>query len=242
MNLSQRAYIKVSSALPAAISFRMDLLFPRLSLPELGPFNGQLGRQEIISELLAAISFDEIVETGSFRGTTTRFLNDISGLSVHSAEIETRFYRYAAMKCRSHPGIRLYHADSRKMLHILSKRPGNPALLFYLDAHWQEDVPRYQELEIIEARWPKAVVMIDDFRVPDDPGYRFTSYHGIPLDVNYLPGLPGWKAFYPGRDSADETGAKRGCIVLASPETAPDVDTIASLRAGVLTPQSCANG
>lgn len=242
MNLSQRAYIKVSAALPAAISFRTDLLFPRLSMPELGPFNGQLRRQEIIRELLAAISFDEIVETGSFRGTTTRFLSDISGLPVHSAEIEERFYRYAAVKCRGLPGIRLYHADSRKMLHVLSKRPENPALLFYLDAHWQEDVPRYQELEIIEARWSRAVVMIDDFRVPGDPGYQFTSYHGIPLDENYLPGLPGWKAFYPKSDSADETGAKRGCIVLASPETAPAVDALSSLRAGELTRQSIANG
>ncbi|MEU0247127.1 hypothetical protein ABZ192_22905 [Streptomyces sp. NPDC006235] len=242
MNLSQRAYLRISAALPAAISFRTDLLFPRLGLPELGPFNGQLKRQEIIRELLAATSFDEIVETGSFRGTTTRFLSDVSGLPVHSAEIADRFYRYAAVKCCGLPRVRLYHADSRKMLHILSKRPGNPALLFYLDAHWQEDVPRYQELEIIQARWRRAVVMIDDFRVPGDPGYQFTSYHGTPLDVNYLPELPGWKAFYPKSDSADETGAKRGCVVLASPELGPAVAALSSLRTGELTRQSIANG
>jgi hypothetical protein len=242
VNFSQRAYIRVSAALPAAISFRTDLLFPRLGMPELGPFNGQLKRQEIIRELLGAINFDEIVETGSFRGTTTRFLSDTSGLPVHSAEIAERFYRYAATKCRGLPGIRLYCADSRKMLHMLSKRPGNPALFFYLDAHWQEDVPRYQELEIIEARWSRAVVMIDDFRVPGDPGYQFTSYHGTPLDVNYLPRLPGWEAFYPKSGSADETGAKRGCVVLASPELAPVVDALPSLRAGELTQQSIPNG
>jgi hypothetical protein len=242
VNLSQRAYLRISAALPAAISFRTDLLFPRLGLPELGPFNGQLKRQKIIRELLAATGFDEIVETGSFRGTTTRFLSDVSGLPVHSAENADRFYRYAAVKCRGLPGVRLYHADSRKMLHILSERPGNPALLFYLDAHWQEDVPRYQELEIIQARWSRAVVMIDDFRVPGDPGYQFTSYHGTPLDVNYLPELPGWKAFYPKSDSADETGAKRGCVVLASPELAPAVAALSSLRTGELTRQSIANG
>ncbi|MFF9869591.1 hypothetical protein ACF1G0_30020 [Streptomyces sp. NPDC013953] len=242
MKLSQRAYIRVSAALPTAISFRTDLLFPRLSMRELGPFNGQLKRQKIIRELLTMISFDEIVETGSFRGTTTRFLHDVSGLPVHSAEIDERFYRYAAVKCRGLPGIHLHHEDSRKMLQSLSKRPGNPALLFYLDAHWQEDVPRYQELEIIEARWNRSVVVIDDFCVPGDPGYQFTSYHGIPLDVNYLPDLPGWKAFYPSSDSADETGAKRGCIVLASPEMAPAVDELSSLRAGELTRQGTLNG
>ncbi|MFC4471059.1 hypothetical protein ACFPH6_42330 [Streptomyces xiangluensis] len=242
MNHSQRAYIRFSAALPAAVAFRMDLLLPRLRTPELGPFNGQLKRQEIIRELLAEISFDGIVETGSFRGTTTRFLSAVSGLPVHSAEIEERFYRYAAVKCRAFPRIQLHHGDSRKMLNILSRQAGDPALLFYLDAHWQEDVPRYQELEIIKGCWSRSVVMIDDFQVPGDPGYQFTSYHGVPLNVNYLPELPGWKAYYPASASGDETGAKRGCVVLASPGMTTAVDALSSLRAGELTRQKLMNG
>ncbi|MGW1882570.1 hypothetical protein [Streptomyces sp. NPDC001970] len=136
-----------------------------------------------------------------------------------------------------HSGIHLYHGDSRKMLHVLSPRRGYPTLLFYLDAHWQEDVPRYQELEIIKDRWSRSLVMIDDFRVPDDPGYQFTSYHGVPSDTNYLPVLPGWKAFYPKSGSPQDTGAKRGCIVLASPEMTSAVGALSSLRAGELTRQ-----
>ncbi|WDV54242.1 hypothetical protein PV963_29730 [Streptomyces coeruleorubidus] len=89
-------------------------------------------------------------------------------------------------------------------------RRQDPALLFYLDTHWQEDVPRYQELEIIEARWSRSAVVR--------------------------------KAFYRKSDSAEETVAKRGCIVLASPEMALAVDAFSSLRAGELTRQTTLNG
>jgi hypothetical protein len=49
-------------------------------------------------------------------------------------------------------------------------------ILFYLDAHWNDDLPLEEELELIFSVHPHAVVMIDDFQVPDDPGYQFDEY------------------------------------------------------------------
>jgi hypothetical protein len=45
-------------------------------------------------------------------------------------------------------------------------------LFFYLDAHWNEDLPLAEEIDLIFSRSPCAVVMIDDFEVPGDPGFR----------------------------------------------------------------------
>lgn len=230
MNLLKRAAWEINERISPGIAFRVDLLRPSLADSWGGPMNGQVKRWQMIRDMITLGNFDEVVETGTYRSTTTRFLHHISALPVHSAEIEERFFRYSAALCRPYSGIRLYHGDSREMLRSLSGREGDPRLLFYLDAHWQADVPRYEELEIIAKRWSHAVVVIDDFKVPDDPGYAFTSYDGSPLDIKYLPVLPRWQAFYPAAASTEETGARRGCIVLASPEMAPVMQPLTSLR------------
>ena len=102
----------------------------------------------------------------------------------------------------------------------------------YLDAHWEEDLPLAQELEIIASNWSHAVVMIDDFRVPGDEGYGYDDYGpGKALTADYLPfgALTDWSILYPLAASEEETGARRGCCVLASPAMSRVVQ-IPSLR------------
>lgn len=236
MNLSERAYLKVTASAPPALSARLDLLRPRHFAA--GPLNGQRERQQIVRDLVTAVDFDEVVETGTFRGATTVFFRQLTGLPVHSVELLPRFFRFAAVRCAEDDGIHLEQGDSRAFLADLSRRPGQQTTFFYLDAHWQQDVPRFEEVEIIAAEWRRAVVMIDDVEVPDDSGYGFTYYGGAPLNLDYLPDLPGWEAFYPRASASSETGARRGCVVLASPELAFVVRTVSSLRpaAASLTP------
>jgi hypothetical protein len=124
----------------------------------------------------------------------------------------------------------VYHRDSRNLLRDLASRPGDPVVFFYLDAHWGEDVPRFEELQIIHQRWTKAIVMIDDFCVRDDSGYQFTHYAGVPLDLEYLPELPGWRYFYPAARSAEETGYRRGCLILTTPALADAAASLNGLR------------
>jgi hypothetical protein len=74
-------------------------------------------------------------------------------------------------------------------------------------------------VEIIFSACPNAVVMIDDFRVPDDPGYGYDDYGpGRVLDCQYLESAArrhGLVILYPALPSAEETGSRRGCVVLA---------------------------
>ena len=59
--------------------------------------------------------------------------------------------------------------------------------LFYLDAHWNDHLPLREEVELALKHFAKAVLIIDDFAVPDDPGYAFDDYGpGKALTLDYL--------------------------------------------------------
>jgi hypothetical protein len=55
-------------------------------MKEAAAFNGQPGRQRLFLGLMRAIRFDEIVETGAFRGDTVAFMAARSGLPVFASE------------------------------------------------------------------------------------------------------------------------------------------------------------
>jgi hypothetical protein len=119
--------------------------------------------------------------------------------------------------------VTLRHGDSREVLRSLLEGPLRPlrhsSLFFYLDAHWREELPLAEEIEIVSARCPAAIVMIDDFQVPGDAGYGYDDYGpGQALTPAYIaPALAahGLRAFYPSTPSVEESGSRRGCAVLA---------------------------
>jgi hypothetical protein len=66
--------------------------------------------------------------------------------------------------------------------------------------------------------------VIDDFEVPGDPGYGFDDYGpGRCLTAAILPEevMAGRSALYPSVPSAEETGARRGCVVIVDDDVAP---------------------
>jgi hypothetical protein len=57
---------------------RLDYLLRRQSKDAWGgPLNGQKIRQQIYSDIMSRIDFQAIVETGTFRGTTTEFFCEL---------------------------------------------------------------------------------------------------------------------------------------------------------------------
>lgn len=184
-----------------------------------GPFNNQEIRKQIFLELLNSIDFSAIVETGTFRGTTTEFLHQASGLRVYTVENAAKNYGYAKVRFLANRKISVSFGDSSPFLRELSMKPMMVAkqTFFYLDAHWKEDLPLRQENEIIFNNWKNSLVMVDDFQVPGDEGYGYDDYgEGNTLALEYLSPLAplGLTAFFPTESSTSETGKKRGCIVL----------------------------
>ncbi len=222
--------------LPSRLAAIVDYyLRPHLRDQWGGPFNGQRQRQQMFMDLLRVCGFEAIVETGTFRGSTTEFLAQQSNLPVFSVESSPRYHRYAARRLRRSPRVRLTLGDSVAFLDRLKLDPTIPKtrVFFYLDAHWYEHLPLLDEIRIIAAHWSDPVIMVDDFRVPDDNGYAYDDYgSGKCLCLEYLAPLAHFhlRPFFPSAPSRTETSKKRGCVVLAGPATAARLASLSSVR------------
>ncbi|MGY1805876.1 hypothetical protein ACI8AF_00735 [Blastococcus sp. SYSU D00669] len=227
----KRSVLWVIDRLPAEMAGQVDLLRPGLRVSWGGPLNGQRQRRAIVRGLARTVDFELVLETGTYRGTSTEFFSAVFGAPVQTVEIDPRFFAYSRRRLAFDPTITVSQGDSRPFLRRLAASHGGQTTFIYLDAHWEEDLPLREELEIIRDGWSRAVVMIDDFAVPDDPGYEYDDYGpGKALTALYLPEMPGWRLLYPSAVSSDETGAKRGCAVLVSPGL-PDLH-VKELRQG----------
>jgi predicted O-methyltransferase YrrM len=194
--------------------------FPE-QVQEWGAFNDQKLRTALFSALMERLSPVAIVETGTNLGTTTEFLAK-SGLPIYTVEVDPRFYGFARARLRKWRNVTLLRGDSREALrrwfdgalHLLAGR----TVFFYLDAHRGSNLPLAQELEIIFAQCPAAIVMIDDFQVPGDTAYGHCDYGlGKALTPDYIaPAMQayGLAAFYPATPAVEENGRRRGCVVL----------------------------
>jgi hypothetical protein len=226
----------VMKILGQRISGRLEyLLKPELRTSWGGPFNGQEFRQQMFREIISALPFDVIVETGTYHGTTSVYLAR-TGLPVYTVESNPRFHAFSSLRFRrENPQIHLYEGDTLWFLRMLC---GDSELklaraFFYLDAHWEEHLPLREELEIIFDQWRNAVVMVDDFEVPGMK-YGYDDYGpSKTLNLEYLRPLDrfGLTEFFPAIDAEQETGGKRGCVVLArEQETVEKLRRIPSLR------------
>jgi hypothetical protein len=187
-----------------------------------GPFNGQSSRQALFSELIDQFRPAAILETGTYMGTTTEFMASV-GVPVYSAEVNARAYGFARARFRGVRHVHVQHSDSRRMLRSILDGPlrlsRERPLLVYLDAHWNADLPLAEELAIVFTRCPAAIVMIDDFQVHFDVGYGYDDLGpGYALTSSYIgPTVAAHEldVFYPSTPSSEESGARRGCAILA---------------------------
>lgn len=203
-----------------------------------GPFNGQKWRCLLVAELVAKSNPAAIVETGTYLGTSTEWLASFQ-VPVYSCEASPDNYWFARARFKATPNVTLALCDSRAALRSFLAGPlrdqTSRPILFYLDAHWNSDLPLADEIEIIFGICESAIVLVDDFQVPDDAGYGYDDYG---LEKALIPDYVAksmkkhdLKALYPTCSADEETGAKRGCVVLAKRSTLGSIlDSISLLR------------
>jgi predicted O-methyltransferase YrrM len=224
---------------PSRLGMLDYLLELRSNDPWGGPFNGQKARQDLFRHLLQACRPAAIVETGTYRGSSTDFMAECSKLPVYSVEADARNYGFAKMRLRKHHNVKLSLGDSRefitKFIEVEANKYTSRALLFYLDAHWSDDLPLFDEVAKIVSSFSQAVLMIDDFQVPDDNGYGYDDYGvGKALIRDYIAALVSQfelAEFYPRTPSAAESGGRRGCVVITrNPTLIEALEGISLLR------------
>lgn len=197
-----------------------------------GPFNGQCFRQIAYLDLALVCNFEAIVETGAFRGSTTLFLaRNSGGAPVYSCENSARYFEFAKLRLRGVPNLCLFKSDSRKFIRELNI-PRHARTFFYLDAHWGVNLPLREELDLIIGSFEHFVIMIDDFEVPNESGYGFDDYGtGKRLSLRDFPLHRDSRiaCYVPSKPSSEESGLRRGAIVLASPELKGKLDLMNTL-------------
>ncbi len=210
---------------------RLDFLFrdPAMQNSYGGPFNGQKFRRRILFDLLYYFPINTIIETGTYYGTTTALFAATS-LPVYTVESNARYFSSSRLRFRfSRGNVHTYKGDSRSFLRDLSqdRSVSKEDVFFYLDAHWSEDLPLREELEIIFTHWKRPIVMIDDFQVPESD-YGYDSYGpGKALNLSYVDPVVSahnLSVFFPAVDASEETGAKAGIAVLCQEAVGTIVD------------------
>jgi hypothetical protein len=196
--------------------------------------NGQEARLRAAREIIDHCRIEQIVETGTNRGDTADWFAQI-GLPFYTVEIKPRWYEFSRLRLRKYKNARIAEGRSTDLINDLASDPSRRVLrtLFYLDAHWQKYLPLRDEVELIADHFPKSVTMIDDFQVPDDPGYRFDDYGpGQKLSLEYIrPVNRKFSIFFPSTTSHEETGRRRGSVVLTiDEEISQMLDRLPELR------------
>src|SRR3954451_24748125 len=85
----------------------LDLLDPRVRRSLGAPLNGQRRRSEIVIDLSRALDFGLALETGTYRGSSTRFFSDVVGCPVETVESNPRFYVFSRLRLHLEPAVQI---------------------------------------------------------------------------------------------------------------------------------------
>ena len=80
----------------------------------------------------------------------------------------------------------------------------------YLDAHWENFLPTTQEINDLIEWGGTFIAIVDDFQVPDFPGYSFDMYGESIVGPAIVPKSPEITLWLPNESEKNETGARRG--------------------------------
>ncbi len=142
-----------------------------------------MGPARAVTTDLARLSgADTFVETGTFKGKTTRWAAQHFH-QVHTVERAKVFFDRYSPELSQSGNIQTHLGDSRAVLPNIITLIGDSAAIFWLDGHWcggqtageTDECPLIQELELLRDR-PQDIIMIDDARLflsapptPHDP-------------------------------------------------------------------------
>jgi len=140
-----------------------------------GGFHGDRVFQELISILVRDLHVTSFVETGTYMGESTTYVaSRWHILPIFTCEINHKFFYKAKQRLEKFKNVGISATSSQEYIQlcIRDNRVGNLPL-FFLDAHWYNYWPLEDEVKIIASSCPTAIIIIDDFEVPDrsDFGY-----------------------------------------------------------------------
>lgn len=183
-------------------------------------FEGDSYLREKVQSIIKEKKIYWVIETGTYRGATTKHLAE-GVAKVDTIEIMEDNFQIAASHLSGTANIELHKGNSPeeldKLFTAFNKKGRRPNLLCFLDAHWGEYNPLLDELKTIAKHKWKPVIIIHDFKVPGRDDLGFDTYKDIVYewdwiknDIDKIYGAEGYTVEY--NDKAE--GAKRGVIFI----------------------------
>jgi hypothetical protein len=183
-------------------------------------FEGDTHLAEAVKDLCTKNNITWIIETGTFRGATTRHLSALAE-RVDTIEVVEANQVIAIEYTRDCPNVTHHLGSSdvvlEDILKAYKKKGARPNLFCFLDAHWEKHNPLLNELAVIAKYNWKPVILIHDFKNPNNPELGYDQYGDIVYEWSWIKesiekiyGVDGYDFWY----NQEATGAKRGVIVL----------------------------
>ncbi|HWH36147.1 MAG TPA: hypothetical protein VNT28_00035 [Candidatus Limnocylindrales bacterium] len=221
-SLASRAIQRIGRLVPPWLGGQLHRAPPALTFGLTGPFNGQRMRVAAVRAMFGAVPFTAVVETGTYRALTTRFLRGLTDAPLATIEINPRYHDYSRKRLAGARNVYPFLGSSPEVLELLAADASwtSGPTFFYLDAHWLNNLPLVDELRIIRRAWPDFVALIDDFKVDGDEGYGYDDYgpgKSLELSLVGLPEFAGLRVFWPAMPADRESGMRQGYVVLATP-------------------------
>ena len=175
------------------------------------PFNGQKIRLEIVDNIIKKFKPKKIIETGTWIGNTLEYFlkNEIP---TFTAEIEKKYYYFSKARFSENNFLNIFNCNSVEMLKEMNNF--TEPVFAYLDAHWYSDLPLNEELSHL-ALFDEAIILIDDFKVPDNPKWKYDSYKNTDLTLDAVSISNDFSIFFPNYEPDSDGGSKTGCVFLA---------------------------
>ncbi len=179
------------------------------------PFNGDTFVQKTFLWLKQKYNLKTAVETGSAVFGTTIWLGEHFE-KVHTIEINESYRNYGLGLIAGKKHIHSHIGDSGDLMKGIARECGNDTI-FFLDAHWGNHCPLKKELRAIGSVSITPVIVIHDFKVPNEPKLGFDMINDQPFslkwlkhDFDYIYGDGCWAYHY--NSDKESTEIKRGVI------------------------------
>jgi predicted O-methyltransferase YrrM len=147
-------------------------------------FEGDSFLRAEIERLYKTHWVDTIIETGTYLGATTLKFAEMCD-HVWTIESNPTYYLAAAEKFTKQRIFNRLGSSAELLPGILKTEHGND-LMFFLDAHWENNNPLLLELKAIADAEMTPIIIIHDFKVPGHPELGYDSYNGQDYDWSWI--------------------------------------------------------
>jgi hypothetical protein len=153
-----------------------------------------------ITKLIEKFSIKRIIETGTYKGWSTKEFATICD-KIDTIEINSTYIQEAYDFLKEVENVNIHEGSSPDVMRNIIKE-GEENLLIFLDAHWENYWPVKDELNAIIEKNIRPVICIHDFFVPggnifvdkygkrinskDGSKFGYDQYNGVALDLNYI--------------------------------------------------------